>query len=135
MTDPFATPMEPGPEGIDVFDGITNGATVLSVERHPIYGTICRCRGWMAHYPWTARRRDSIAVIRGDTWSSPVIGHARVAQLRRNRAEVKQVPVGFGSGDAGEPEFELVLDRPVPMEVGDVISFDAPHVENDVDQP
>lgn len=115
VTDPFATAETP-PAVPD--DTIVDGATVLAVERHPVYGLMYRCRTWMAHYPWVLRRGDPVMVFRGNTTNSPVVGPARVKRVRRNGVDVAQVPVGIN----GEPLVELFLDRELAVETGDMIA-------------
>ncbi|MEU7971266.1 hypothetical protein AB0B48_04420 [Micromonospora sp. NPDC049089] len=88
-------------------DTIYDGATVLAVERHPVYGLMYRCRTWMVLYPWVLH-----------TTSASVVGRARVNRVRRNGADVAQVPVGT----TGEPVVELFLDRELPVEKGDTVA-------------
>lgn len=77
-------------------------------------------------YPWTAKVRDAVVVFRGPDTTAPLIGQARVLQLRRNGGHVRRIGIGWGREDErfnDEPEFELILDRHVEVEVGDSIAF------------
>ncbi|MER7439599.1 hypothetical protein [Micromonospora avicenniae] len=124
MDDPFAAAEADLPAS--TWTGIDNGAEVLAVTRHPVYGATYRRRPWMTMYPWTAKVRDAVAVFRGPDTTAPLIGQGRVLQLRRNGAQVRRIGVGWGGEDErfnDEPEFELILDRHVAVEVGDSIAF------------
>ena len=102
---------------------ISEGATVIDVDRHPIYGTRYRCQTWMAHMPWTLDRKSTVHVYRGDVFDQPEhIGEAKLARLRRNGADVQTVPVGF---NADEPKIEVFLagaDAPAVL-IGDTFIF------------
>jgi hypothetical protein len=104
-------------------DQITEGATVIGVERHPVYSTSYRCEAWMTVHPWTIDRRSTVLVFRGDVFDQPeCVGDATLGRLRRNGADVQTVPVGFTPGD---PVIEVFLtgEDAAAVQVGDTFAF------------
>jgi hypothetical protein len=108
---------------------ITYGATVAKIGHHPVYGTIYYCRGWMAHHPWDLGRKDTVTAWRGETFSAPKVGSAHIAKLRKEGSEVNKVYIGQSED---EPDFELILSRDIPIQIGDILTFsssDSPTAE------
>jgi hypothetical protein len=121
IDDPFAglpdVPFAPGPADLL----IEEGADVEAITRHPVFGTVLHCRGWLGLRPWLLVKHSRVVAHRGDSFDSPSSGFAGIMKLRRNGTDVQRIAVGMDDPDVC---FDLVLDDALPIEVGDTLTFE-----------